>query len=208
MNKKLTYLYITIIVLVIAIVAILFFRGNKDLQLSISINEKNSVALPTISPPAGWYSWGGASSNPSSTSINSITIADQPVNNTGNNTSTLIVITARAITDANGMPTSTDAEWSQLRYTLDNADSQTSTQLWGIVDNKLVLEEEGTTPAGRYTLSYYLIYGGDEYLFQLVPSPFFPSSSQYSQQYNQANILNSPGAQVLRELVNEIAEKI
>lgn len=202
-------MFIAIIILIIAIVAVFVLQLHRGVNSSISAkNEKNSITLPNISAPAGWYLWGGGYSNPTGTPVSGITLGDQPINSTGNNTTTLIVITARSITDANSIPTSTDAEWAKLRYVLDNESSQTSTQFWDIVDNKLVLEEEGLTPAGRYTLGYYLIYGGNEYSFQLIPSPFFPSSSQYSWQYNQANILNSPGAKVLHGLVDEIAGKI
>jgi hypothetical protein len=175
---------------------------------SVAVSSTLDPAIPNIPTPKEWYLWGREHlphyPNATDTTVNNVTFGNQPINNTGNVTSTSITVTANDITDTNGNPVSTDSDWAWLRGILDSGESQTSTQVWDIVDNKLVLGEVSLNPSGRYMLTYYLIYGGDEYVFQLIPSPFLPSSAQY----NQINIINSPDAQTLRGIVESVAGQI
>lgn len=198
-KAKTKYLILGAILLTAIIVGIYWMRLFVPAK-----NGDNSVTLPIISTPAGWYLWGGGYSDATGTPVSGMTFGNQPINNGGNNTTTLIVINAHAITDVNSNSTSTAIEWTWLRGILDAGESQTSTQLWDVVNNKLVLGEVSLNPSGRYSLSYYLICGGAEYSFQLIPSPFLTPSAQY----NQTNIINSPDAQVLREIVKEVAGQI
>ncbi len=204
-NKK---IYLLILSLALVGIGSLVLGQHLSHQATQTASLVSAPSIPSIPTPAGWYLWGREHlpnyPNATDTTVNYMTFGDQPINNTGNNTSTSIVVTANGITDGNGNPTSTDIGWAWLRGILDAGESQTSTQLWDVVNNKLVLGEVSLNPSGRYMLTYYLIYGGDEYSFQLIPSPFLPSSTQY----NQANIINSPDAQVLREVVKEVAGQI
>jgi len=211
MFKK--YRYVIGIIAIIVLAGLVYVCGAKDFFIRQNFSSKavmpaissaSDHVIPNISTPAGWYLWGGGYSDATGTPVSGITFGNQPINKTGNDTTTLIMINAHTITDANSSPTSTDVEWANLRMVLDSGDSQTSTQLWDVIDNKLMLGEVSFTPAGRYRLTYYLIYGGAEYSFQLLPSPFLPSSAQY----NEKNITNSPDAEILREMVKEVAEKI
>ncbi len=200
-------IYIWILGLVLVGIGSFVLGQHFSHQATQTASLISAPSIPNIPTPTGWYSWGGQHypDDPKATTdiANILTFGDQPMNNTGNVTTTLITINAQAIT-AQGIPTSTDAKWLNLRSVLDSGNSQTSTQLWDIVDNKLVLGEVSLNPSGRYMLTYYLIYGGDEYVFHLIPSPFLPSLAQY----DQTNIINSPDAQVLREIVKEVAGQI
>ena len=127
--------------------------------------------------------------------INDMTFGDQPINNTGNNSTTLITV------HVHNTYGKTDKQWidTYVYPTMESSQSPTSSRLWEVMNGNLVLQSESLTPAGNYDLSYFLFDNGVEYEFDLVVSPFnrkppvFPTKEE---------------EQALRAVVESVASKL
>jgi len=185
-------------VLLIAVVAIGgFFLWQHFLRQQVSPSSLVvSPTIPDISTPSGWYSWGKGYYLPGiGSGINDMTFGDQPINNTGNNSTTLITV------HVHNTYGKTDEQWidTYVYPTMESSQSPTSSRLWEVMNGNLVLQSESLTPAGNYDLSYFLFDNGVEYEFDLVVSPFnrkppvFPTKEE---------------EQALRAVVESVASKL
>lgn len=189
MKKYKYFISLIVILAVAAVVYVYWSRTNFPIQ-----KNNTQVALPNIPTPAGWYSW-GENHYPdyeTSTIPNSVTFGDQPISNSGNNTTTLIGVNAQ---DPFGR---TDGQWitDVLYPTVAQEGGPTSTRLWSVINGRLILEAVVQTPAGGYNLYYYVLGNGVEYSFDLEPW------------YFDKNILTNPDAQTLQAMVQNFAESL
>jgi hypothetical protein len=155
------------------------------------------ATLANIPTPTGWYSWGETKlplggSTPTTVII---TFGNQPMDNNGNNSTTLIVVTAR---NASGK---TEQQWidTEVEPMLASLGSTTSTQSWNVMNGRRVLEAKTMTPAGSYNLTNFLFDNGIEYSFNLAPSFLAP-------EYNAKDLASSSDAQVLRSMVQQFVQ--
>lgn len=190
-KNHLVFVYFVIVL----VVGVFLWQHFNSQQSSISFGGISSIA--NIPAPAEWYSWeetklplGG--STPTAVTI---TFGNQPRDNNGNNSTTLIVVTAR---DSSGK---TEEQWidTELNPMLTSLGSATSTQSWDVMNGRRVLEAETMTPAGSYNLTYFLFDNGTEYSFNLSPSFLAP-------EYNAKNLAGSADAQVLRNMVQQFVQ--
>ena len=190
--------FVGLIILIVLIGIGSFFLWRHFAHSPAPISSTVSPTMPDIPTPSGWYSWGKGYYLPDvGNGLYSVTFGNQPINDTGNNTTTLIVVNVH---DTYGK---TDEEWidTGLAPELAALQSATSTQLWDVVNGKLVLEAETITPAGGYNLNYFLFDNGAEYSFDLAPSYLVP-------EYRGKNLVNSPDAQTLRAVMESVAERL
>ena len=194
MDMKNKYCYLIIILAIVLIVAILACAHWRNSQ-SLTFSENTFIALPNIPTPAGWYSW-GTNHNPdyeTSTIPNSVTFGNQPINANGNNTTTLIVVNAQ---NSSGQ---TDEQWIDTVLYPDYVqplEAPTSSLLWSVVNEKLVLEAIIQTPAGGYNLYDYVFNNGAVYSFDLNPWR------------SDKNIASSPDAKIMRTMVQNFTENL
>jgi hypothetical protein len=154
--------------------------------------DNTSVALSDIDTPQGWYSWGGEHlPDFASGTIDNVTFGDQPENDSGNNTTTLITVNVEYTSG-----TTDEASIDALFSSLEELGSPTSTKLWEVMNHRLVLEAVVRTPGGGYDLDDYLFDGGLEYSFALDPW------------YSDSKISASPDARILRTMVYSFAETL
>ncbi len=185
-----------IIVLVVAgILAYVYWHHSSH----SSPPTDTAIALPSISTPLGWYSW-GTNHYPdyeTSTVPTSATFGTQPMNRSGNTTTTLITVNVQNLSGR------TDEEWiaDVLEPTLQGLQSAASTNTWMVSNGKLVLEAITQTPAGGFNLNYYVFNNGAVYAFDLAPSYLAP-------EYRDKNLVDSPDAQTLRVMVQNFTKQL
>lgn len=163
-------------------------RTNPPVQQNV-----NQAVLPNIPTPVGWYSW-GTNHYPTyetSTVANSMTFGDQPINNSGNNTTTLITVNIENLFGR------TDEQWIEnvLYPSIQQLESPTSSMLWDVMNGKLVLQAVTQTPAGGYDLGYHVFDNGVVYSFAL-------------NLWHSENLLTSLDAQTLKTMVRNFAESL
>lgn len=193
--RKYKYLIIAVILLVVTILTYTYWPHSSR----SSLETDTQTVLSSIPTPSGWYNW-GTSHYPdyaTSTVPTSVTFGNQPMNNTGNNTTTLIVMNTQ---DLSGR---TDEEWivNVLYPTLQNLQSTTSANFWTVSNGKLVFETITKTPAGGFNLNYYVFNNGTVYSFDLAPSYLVP-------EYRNENLISSPDAQVLQTMVQDFTKDL
>ena len=131
----------------------------------------------------------------------SITFGDQPTNDHGDLNTTTIIVTGESL---NGR---TPEQWIDYRLsywdepTLNTATS--AIRVWGVQNGRFIIGNVSVTPAGGYTLSYYLFDNGVVYMFVLEPSPFVPGY-----QKRDRDIINSPNAKLLRATIKQFADNL
>jgi hypothetical protein len=161
-----------------------WWQGHDHIQ-----TDNTPAALSDIPTPRGWYLWGGEHlPDFTSGAINNMTFGDQPVNGTGNNTTTLIIVN---VEDNSGR--TDEASIDALYSSLEELGSPTTTKLWEVINHRLALEAAVRTPSGGYDLDYYLFDGALEYSFALNPW------------YSDSNITASPDARTLQTMVQSLA---
>lgn len=151
-------------------------------------NSTVSASLPSIPTPPGWYSWGTNHylDYETSTVPNSETFGDQPINNSGNNTTTLIVANTENLYGRTNMEWITNVLYPEISQ----LNSPTSSELWSVINGKLVLEAITQTPAGGYDLNYSVFDDGAVYSFSLNP-------------WHSENLFTGQDAQTLRGMVQK-----
>jgi hypothetical protein len=163
-------------------------RTNPSVEQNV-----NQAVLPNIPTPAGWYSW-GTNHYPdyeTSTLPNSMTFGDQPINNSGNNTTTLINVNVQNLSGQ------TDEQWieTDLYPSLQQVESPSSSLLWSVMNGRLVLGSVVKNPSGGYDVVYHVFDNGVIYSFSLNP-------------WHTENLLTSSDAQTLKTMVQNFAESL
>jgi hypothetical protein len=159
--------------------------------------------VSSIPTPEGWYARGveALPTDPVSSKQGAdVTFGNQPLDTHGNLKASIITIGGNSL---NGMTTD---QWIVSHYlgTLPSLFSATSTgKTWGVVNDRLIFGSVDKVPAGGHILSYYLFTGGLVYTFMLSPSPFV---SDYL--VRDKNLVNSPDAELLRNMVKQFADNL
>jgi hypothetical protein len=184
-RPKGNYKYVILVIALLAAAGVAYaYRPQRYAPIQ---TDNTPMALPNIPVPPGWYVLGSSSGT-----VDSMTFGDQPMNDSGNSTTTFIAVN---IQDNFGK---TDEQWidSVLYPNLEQLESPTSTMLWKVVNGRLVLEAVIRTPAGGFDLDYYLFDDGFEYVFQLSSWRF------------DSSMLTDPPARMLQIMVQEFAEAL
>ncbi|MHB0865526.1 MAG: hypothetical protein ACYC1Y_01305 [Minisyncoccota bacterium] len=196
MSRKSTMLLSTVFIL-----GGIFVWGLQYLPISTQASsrlEEIKAKLLTIPTPVGWYAWGMTifPTDPISTKTSAdVSFSNHELNdNSQSATSEILTI------HGDSLGVRTPEQWIDYRkiYGSDGSlQSATSTdRTWGMENGRLVVSVVTTTMGGSHILSYYLFDGGIVYQFMLSPAFAVP------------DIINSPNAQLLRDMVKQFADSL